>query len=124
MGVHSSVAFSMPEAVLIGGSDIDARLELMRQLRDSFEFSALGSSPALDTRFADEGFHYRAFRLSRRVNPLADLITVAQLLLVLRERRPRVVHTFDTKPSVWGRLAARLAGVPIIIGTLPGLGSL
>jgi glycosyltransferase involved in cell wall biosynthesis len=34
------------------------------------------------------------------------------------------VHTFDTKPAVWGRLAAWFARVPVVIGTIPGLGSL
>src|SRR5690606_8513565 len=32
--------------------------------------------------------------------------------------------TFATKPCVWGRIAAHWAQVPVIVGTLPGLGSL
>jgi len=43
---------------------------------------------------------------------------------IFRQQKPDIVHAFDTKPCVLARLAARLAGVPIIIGTLPGLGSL
>jgi glycosyltransferase involved in cell wall biosynthesis len=38
--------------------------------------------------------------------------------------RPAIVHTYDTKPSALGRLAAYLARVPAIAGTLPGMGSL
>jgi glycosyltransferase involved in cell wall biosynthesis len=34
------------------------------------------------------------------------------------------VHAFATKPSVWGRLAAYKEGVPVIVGTVPGLGNL
>lgn len=115
---------SLARVVLVGGPDIDARLELMHCLRDSFNISALGSSPELRTKFSTEGFDYSAYRLGRKANPLSDLITVGQLLFILRRLEPDIVHTFDTKPGVWVRLAARLAGVPVIIGTLPGLGSL
>lgn len=114
----------LPKVLLAGGPDIDARLELMHHLNDAFNISALGSSPKLKNRFLAEGFDYKAYRLSRRANPLLDLMTIGQALLVLRKMRPEIVHTFDSKPSVWIRLAARMAGVPVIVGTLPGLGSL
>ena len=115
---------SLPRVLIAGGPDIDARLDLMRRLSDSFDISALGSSPELHDRFLAEGFEYNTYRLSRKANPLLDLLTVWQLVFILRKLEPQIVHTFDTKPGVWVRLAARLAGVPVIIGTLPGLGSL
>jgi glycosyltransferase involved in cell wall biosynthesis len=62
--------------------------------------------------------------MARRVNPIADTLALVKLFHIFRQERPAVAHTFDTKPCVLGRLAARLAGVPIVIGTLPGLGSL
>ena len=62
--------------------------------------------------------------MSRGVNPLRDAYAVVRLVRIFRQERPTIVHTFDTKPGVWARLAAKIAGVPIIIGTLPGLGSL
>ncbi len=34
------------------------------------------------------------------------------------------MHAFDTKPAVLGRLVAWLAGVPVVMATIPGLGSL
>jgi glycosyltransferase involved in cell wall biosynthesis len=43
---------------------------------------------------------------------------------VISRYRPHIVHAFDTKPGVYGCLAARLAGVPVIVGTITGLGSL
>ena len=32
------------------------------------------------------------------------------------------MHTFDTKPNIYGRFAAKICNVPIIIGTQPGVG--
>ena len=115
---------SLPKVMTVGGFDVDDRLELMHCLEDAFDFSALGAEPALRDRFLAEGFAYSTYSLSQGANPLSDLHTLGELVSVFRRSRPEIVHTFDTKPGVWARLAARLAGVPIIIGTLPGLGSL
>jgi glycosyltransferase involved in cell wall biosynthesis len=62
--------------------------------------------------------------MSRRVNPWGDLRSYRELVRIFRRLRPDIVHTFDTKPGVWGRLAARAAGVPVIVGTITGLGTL
>jgi glycosyltransferase involved in cell wall biosynthesis len=115
---------SLPKILLVGGPDVDARLELMRSLSSYFEIGALGSLPNLHEKFVREGFGYDSYILNRGANPLKDLKTLLQLISIFRKFKPQIVHTFDTKPCVWGRLAARLAGVPVVVGTLPGLGSL
>ncbi len=115
---------SLPKVLLVGGPDVNARLELMHSISDTFEMSALGSLPALREKFSSEGFEYTSYTLGRGTNPFLDLFTLGQLVFIFRRLKPEIVHTFDTKPCVWARLAARLAGVPVIIGTLPGLGSL
>jgi glycosyltransferase involved in cell wall biosynthesis len=96
----------------------------MKRLREEFDVAALGSSGELFDSFEAEGFEYHKYRLSRGVNPLSDLWTFGQLLVAFRRLGPQIVHTFDSKPGVWARLAARIARVPIVVGTLPGLGSL
>lgn len=113
-----------PRVAIIGGPDVDARLDLMRALSSTFSLCALGTQPSLGERFAAAGFGYHTYQISNRTNPLTDLRGLRQLVILLRKLRPQIVHTFATRPCVWGRLAARLAGVPVVIGTLPGLGSL
>ena len=113
-----------PRVCLVGGPDVDARLDLMRQLAPDFDIFAVGTSERLGEVFAEAGFSYRRYPMSRGVNPLRDAYAILQLVRIFRQERPTIVHTFDTKPGVWARLAAKIAGVPIIIGTLPGLGSL
>jgi glycosyltransferase involved in cell wall biosynthesis len=103
---------------------VDARIELMRCLGDAFDLSAVGSHPALRDKFMSEGFDYHVYHLNRQLNPLSDLLSVCQLMLLFWRLKPHVVHTFDTKPGVWGCLVARLAGVPVVISTFTGLGSL
>ncbi|HEX4622795.1 MAG TPA: glycosyltransferase, partial [Myxococcaceae bacterium] len=115
---------SRPRVLMIGTEDVDMRIELMQQLRDEFTLAAAGTSPALRGRFAGAGFDYFVYPLPRGAAPVRDVYAFAALLRLLRRFRPRVVHAFDSKPCVYGRLASRLAGVPAVVGTIPGLGSL
>lgn len=96
----------------------------MRVLSRDFDLYAAGTDARLAASFAEAGFRFRYYRMSRLANPVVDGWAVWQLVRMFRADRPAIVHTFDTKPGVWGRLAAKLAGVPVVIGTLPGLGSL
>ncbi len=44
-----------------------------------------------------------------------DLRVIPRLIRVIRERRIDIVHTHLWGANLWGRLAAKLAGVPVII---------
>ncbi|HVF14265.1 MAG TPA: glycosyltransferase family 4 protein, partial [Acidimicrobiales bacterium] len=58
--------------------------------------------------------------LCRRARPLADFRAVVDLVRLFRRERPDVVHTHSSKAGLAGRLAARLAGVPVIVHTVHG----
>lgn len=67
--------------------------------------------PGLFTRVPD---------LVREVNPWRDARAYLALRRLFRERQPDLVHTHSGKAGVLGRLAARAAGVPIIVHTIHG----
>jgi glycosyltransferase involved in cell wall biosynthesis len=58
--------------------------------------------------------------LVRPVHPWNDLVALKKLTRIFRARRPDIVHTHSGKAGVLGRLAARRAGVPIIVHTIHG----
>jgi glycosyltransferase involved in cell wall biosynthesis len=96
----------------------------VEELSKDFEVIVLGNGRHPETLYARIGVDYRHYPLSRGINPFADLRSLTSLFLLFRALRPQIVHTYDTKPSALGRLAAFLARVPVIAGTLPGMGSL
>ena len=49
--------------------------------------------------------------------PVFDLLFLARMIGELRRLRPDVVHTHAHHGRYWGRLAAVLAGVPLIVHT-------
>ena len=58
--------------------------------------------------------------LVRPVHPLKDWGALRQLEKIFRKQKPDIVHTHSGKAGILGRLAARRAGVPVIIHTIHG----
>ncbi len=58
--------------------------------------------------------------LRRQWAPAADIRALLQLLKAFRRLRPTIVHTHTPKAGVLGRIAARVAGVPIVVNTIHG----
>jgi glycosyltransferase involved in cell wall biosynthesis len=58
--------------------------------------------------------------LVRAVHPLKDFIALRKLEKILRAQKPDLVHTHSGKAGILGRLAAKRAGVPIIIHHIHG----
>jgi len=58
--------------------------------------------------------------LVRPVHPLKDLLALRKLEKLFREQKPDLVHTHSGKAGILGRLAAKRAGVPIIVHHIHG----
>ena len=60
--------------------------------------------------------------LVRRISPWHDFLATLRLRRVMRTGRYDIVHTHSSKAGILGRLAARWAGVPVIVHTAHGWG--
>ncbi len=59
--------------------------------------------------------------LVRSWSPASDARAFADLFRLFRRERFDIVHTHNPKTGVFGRIAARLAGVPVVVNTVHGL---
>ena len=73
--------------------------------------SELAGVPEILTRVPD---------LVRPVHPWKDWTALRRLTEIFRQTRPDIVHTHSGKAGVLGRLAAKRAGVPLVIHTIHG----
>ena len=59
--------------------------------------------------------------LKRDIHPFFDLVAFAKIYRILKNNKYYIVHTHSSKAGIIGRLAAKMAKVPIIIHTVHGL---
>jgi len=102
------------------------RMPVIRALRErGAQVWAISPPGEYSPRFREHGIEFVPISLDRKTfNPLRAWTTVNQLRSILRELRPDVLHTSTLRPNVYGALAGWLAGVPVIVGTVEGLGTL
>ncbi len=99
----------------IGGAEM-ILLELIKGLRErDFQVSVGYSTPGpLADRLVASGVEIVRLPRLARVDPLLFMNTYR----LIKRFRPHIVHTHLFKSDFHGRVAARLAGVPVVISTL------
>ena len=58
----------------------------------------------------------------KNIDLISDLSLILEYYRIYRQWKPEIVHQFTIKPVIYGTIAARLARIPVIINTIPGLG--
>lgn len=77
-----------------------------------------------EVKVRDLGIVFVPLPISRRpIDPFSDCLLLWTLFWWYRRERPDVVHHFTIRPVIYGSLAAWLAGVPKIVNTISGLGT-
>lgn len=100
------------------------RMPWIRLLREhGYEVYAVVASGDWNDRIEAGGATFVEWKLSRSGrNPLAEVGSILGLSRILRKIKPDIVQNFHTKPNIYAPLAAKLAGVPVTVSTVTGLG--
>jgi glycosyltransferase involved in cell wall biosynthesis len=100
------------------------RMVLARTLREAgFDVHvAVPEEPGLED-ISRQGISVHVIYLRRMsTRPLDELRCWVSLFRLYRRLQPTLVHHICMKPTLYGGIAARIAGVPAVVNTLTGLG--
>lgn len=111
---------------VIGGQAADT-ISLAWHLKNDFEILVLVGEKEkyeIEPEFLLEKYRGIVIKknkyLRRSINPFIDLLAFFHILIAIARYKPHVVHTHGAKPGFAGRMAAWIAGVPVIIHTFHG----
>jgi glycosyltransferase involved in cell wall biosynthesis len=76
--------------------------------------------PLLSVEGVDAGCPLYPVPIPRAIHPLQDLRAIWEVYRLIRRLQPDIVHAQNSKAGVVARLAARLAGTPVIIYSAHG----
>lgn len=101
------------------------RLSWMKALRArGHEVTAIVPRGEFFDRFKAHGIKTIEFDMKRGgiKNPLREILSLLRLYGALKGGGFDILHTFTMKPNIYGSLAGKPAGIPVIINHITGLG--
>ncbi|MDZ4168698.1 MAG: VanW family protein [Coriobacteriia bacterium] len=78
---------------------------------------ACPTSGMLPERARHDGASVVELAMKREISPLSDARAFFRLMRLCRQLRPDVIHLHSSKAGFLGRLAGRMAGVPVVVFT-------
>lgn len=100
------------------GSFIVPLVDALQRGGYSVDCACADGPKALELRQA--GYRIHAIRFSRRVVTASHLVALVQLVRLMRRNGYDIVHVHTPIAAAIGRVAARIAGVPVIVHTAHG----
>ncbi len=107
--------------LIVGGAQENTLLTVEDQYRDYGDRVALITGPglgpegSLEERARRGGFEFRVVNaLRREIHPWRDWQSYHEIVRLLKELQPDIVHTHSSKAGILGRLAAGRLGIPAV----------
>jgi glycosyltransferase involved in cell wall biosynthesis len=107
--------------LIVGGAQENTLLTCEDQHRDERDQVTLITGPglgpegSLEGRARENGIDLRVIpEFLRSLNPLRDWGSYRQIVRLLRELRPDILHTHSSKAGILGRAAAAKLGIPVV----------
>jgi glycosyltransferase involved in cell wall biosynthesis len=127
-GVERAKVLHVITRLILGGAQQNTMITASRLDAERFDVTLVsgpqtGSEGELIGEVTRRGIRLRILgNLVREISPWKDLAALVALYRLMRSQAFSVVHTHSSKAGILGRVAAKLAGVPVIVHTVHGWG--
>jgi glycosyltransferase involved in cell wall biosynthesis len=114
-----------PRLLRITTAPISLKLLLRGQFtffqQQGFEVLTVSANGSEVKDIVAEGVPHQVVPMTRMITPIQDLISLWQLIRVIRKFKPDIVHTHTPKAGLLGMMAAWMCRVPARMHTVAGL---
>ena len=108
----------------VASVDATVKFILLNQLRflkrEGFNVYVVCSAGKWLEEIESEGIKVINIRFKRKISPIFDLFSLFKLFFYFKREKFDIVHTHTPKAGLIGQLAAKMAGIPIIVNTVHG----
>jgi glycosyltransferase involved in cell wall biosynthesis len=108
----------------VANTDMAVNFLLLGQLKflktQDFDVYVVSSEGPLLGKVREAGIKTKTIDFKRRVDLMAHLVALVKLFFYFRKEKFDIVHTHTPVPGLLGQLAAKAAGVPVVINTIHG----
>lgn len=108
----------------VAAADITVKFLLLSQLKflknNGYDACVIYSGERWKKEIEKQGVKTKNIKIKRKITPFSDLVSLFSLFLYFKKEKPNAVFTFTPKPGLLGQMAARFAGVPIVLNTIFG----
>lgn len=101
------------------------RLALIRKIIASgYRIVVVAKPDEYKEKLIDEGLDFFSININERgINPFEDLLVILAYIRLFLVTKPNIILSFTVKPNLYGSIAARVLGIPIV-SNVSGLGTL
>jgi len=90
-------------------------------IEKGYEIHAISSPGRYEDKIRQRQIHFHPILIKRNISPFHDMMAILKMIRLFRKEKFHIVHTHTAKAGFVGRVAATLAGVPVIVHTSHGL---
>ncbi|MCX8130847.1 MAG: glycosyltransferase family 4 protein [Clostridia bacterium] len=95
-------------------------LPLVNEMSKYYDVTILCGRDEVTDLLKEKGYRIENVYIGRRIHPINNIRSLFQLFWFLKRERFDIVHVHTPLASLIGRVAAKLAGVPVVIYTAHG----
>jgi glycosyltransferase involved in cell wall biosynthesis len=95
-------------------------LPLIDEMSKTYDVTTVCSRDNITDKLVKKGYRIKNINIDRKISPISNFRTIRQLYKYIKAEKFDIVHVHTPVAGILGRLAAKMARVPVVIYTAHG----